>query len=77
MDEDRAEGTARNFGGKVQEGIGKVTGNPRTQAEGLANQAVGAAQDLYEQAADTARETASSSRKRCGERSRPSRIPAP
>jgi uncharacterized protein YjbJ (UPF0337 family) len=60
MDEDRAEGTARNFGGKVQEGIGKVTGNPRTQAEGLANQAVGAAQDLYEQAADTARETASS-----------------
>jgi uncharacterized protein YjbJ (UPF0337 family) len=60
MDENRVEGTARNLGGKVQEGFGKVTGNARTQAEGLANQAVGAAQDLYGQAADTARETASS-----------------
>jgi uncharacterized protein YjbJ (UPF0337 family) len=60
MDENRVEGTARNIGGKVQEGFGKVTGNARTQAEGLANQAVGAAQDLYGQATDTARETASS-----------------
>jgi uncharacterized protein YjbJ (UPF0337 family) len=60
MDENRVEGTARNLGGKVQEGVGRVTGNARTQAEGLANQAVGAAQDLYGQAADTARETASS-----------------
>ena len=60
MDENRVEGTARNLGGKVQEGFGKVTGNARTQAEGLANQAAGAAQDLYGQAADTARETASS-----------------
>jgi uncharacterized protein YjbJ (UPF0337 family) len=77
MDENRVEGTARNLGGKVQEGFGKVTGNARTQAEGLANQAVGAAQDLYGQAADTARETQAASRKRCGERSRPSRIPAP
>ena len=60
MDENRIEGTARNVGGKVQEGFGKVTGNARTQAEGMANQAAGAAQDLYGQAADTARETASS-----------------
>jgi uncharacterized protein YjbJ (UPF0337 family) len=59
MDENRVEGTARNLGGKVQEGFGKVTGDARTQAEGLANQAAGAAQDLYEQAAETARETAS------------------
>ena len=60
MDENRVEGSARNLGGKVQEGFGKVTGNARTQAEGLANQAAGAAQDLYGQAAETARETASS-----------------
>jgi uncharacterized protein YjbJ (UPF0337 family) len=60
MDENRVEGTARNLGGKVQEGLGRVTGNARTEAEGLANQAAGAAQDLYGQAADTARETASS-----------------
>jgi len=59
MDENRIEGTARNLGGKAQEGLGKVTGNARAQAEGLANQAAGAAQDLYGQAADTARETAS------------------
>jgi uncharacterized protein YjbJ (UPF0337 family) len=59
VDENRVEGTARNLGGKVQEGLGKVTGSARTQAEGLANQAAGAAQDLYGQAADTARGTAS------------------
>ena len=59
MDENRVEGTARNLGGKVQEGLGKVTGSARTQAEGLANQAAGTTQDLYGQAADTARETAS------------------
>jgi uncharacterized protein YjbJ (UPF0337 family) len=60
MDENRVEGAARNFGGKVQEGLGRVTGNARTQAEGLANQAACAAQELYGQAADTARETVSS-----------------
>jgi uncharacterized protein YjbJ (UPF0337 family) len=60
MDENRIAGTARNVGGKVQEGFGKVTGDARTQAEGMANQAAGAAQDLYGQAVDTARETASS-----------------
>ena len=60
MDENRVEGAARNFGGKAQEGVGSVTGSARTQAEGLANQATGAAQDLYGQAADTVREKASS-----------------
>jgi uncharacterized protein YjbJ (UPF0337 family) len=35
MDENRVEGTARNLGGKVQEGFGKVTGTARAQAEGL------------------------------------------
>jgi uncharacterized protein YjbJ (UPF0337 family) len=60
MVENRVEGAARNFGGKAQEGVGSVTGSARTQAEGLANQATGAAQDLYGQAADTVREKASS-----------------
>ena len=44
---------------RFKKDFGKVTGNVRTQAEGLANQAAGAAQDVYGQAADTARETAS------------------
>lgn len=60
MDENRLEGTARNLGGKVQEGVGRVTGDAKTQAEGIANQVRGQAQDLYGQAADTARDTATS-----------------
>jgi uncharacterized protein YjbJ (UPF0337 family) len=58
MDENRAEGTVRNVGGKVQEGVGRLTGDARTRAEGLANQAAGTAQDIYGHAADTARQTA-------------------
>jgi uncharacterized protein YjbJ (UPF0337 family) len=58
VDENRLEGTARNLGGKVQEGVGRMTGDAKTRAEGLANQARGTAQDLYGQAADTARQTA-------------------
>jgi uncharacterized protein YjbJ (UPF0337 family) len=58
VDENRLEGTARNLGGKVQEGFGRATGDARTQAEGMAKQVRGTAQDLYGQAADTARQTA-------------------
>ena len=58
MDENRLEGTARNLGGKIQEGAGRITGDTNTQAEGVANQVRGRAQDLYGQAADTARDTA-------------------
>ena len=58
MDENRVEGTVRNLGGKVQEGAGRVTGDAKTRAEGMANQAMGAAQDLYGQTADVARDTA-------------------
>jgi uncharacterized protein YjbJ (UPF0337 family) len=60
MDENQAYGTARNLGGKVQEGVGSVTGDTKLRVEGLANQAAGAAQDLYGQAADTARDSAAS-----------------
>ena len=58
MDENRLEGTARNVGGKVQEGVGRATGDVKTKTEGVINQAAGAAQDLYGQTADVARETA-------------------
>ena len=53
MDENRVAGTVRNVGGKVEEGLGRVAGSPRIQAEGLADQAAGAAQDLYGQARDS------------------------
>jgi len=56
MDENRFEGTARNLGGKVQEGVGRAAF--KTTTEGLVNQAAGTAQDLYGQTADAARQTA-------------------
>jgi uncharacterized protein YjbJ (UPF0337 family) len=58
MDENRVEGTVRNAGGKVQEGFGRVTGDAKSQVEGMANQAMGAAQDLYCQARDSAADSA-------------------
>ena len=63
MNEDRVVGTARNMGGKVQEGFGRVTGDAKNQVEGLINQAAGAAQDLYGQAKDTASDAAQSVKK--------------
>jgi uncharacterized protein YjbJ (UPF0337 family) len=58
MNEDRVAGTAKNIGGQVEEGFGRVTGDYKTQAEGRIRQAAGAAQDLYGQARDAAGEAA-------------------
>jgi uncharacterized protein YjbJ (UPF0337 family) len=58
MNEDRVVGTAKNLGGKAQEGFGRVTGDAKTQAEGIINQAAGAAQDLFGQAKDSASDAA-------------------
>ena len=71
MDENRVAGTAKHIGGKPQESYGRVTGDAKTQAEGISTQVTGAAQDLYGKARDgasdladatsrAARETASS-----------------
>ena len=49
---DRLEGTAREFGGRVQETVGNVTGDSKTQAEGLYNQAAGQAQQAAGQVSD-------------------------
>jgi uncharacterized protein YjbJ (UPF0337 family) len=54
MDEDRVTGTAKNIGGKIEEGLGRITGNAQTQLKGQARQVAGAAEDLYGQAKDTA-----------------------
>jgi uncharacterized protein YjbJ (UPF0337 family) len=58
MDENRVSGTARNIGGKPEEGLGRATGDLKTQVQGKLDQAAGAAQDLYGQTADVARDTA-------------------
>ena len=56
MNEDCVFGTARNLCGKAHEGVGRVVGDTKIQAEGIVNQAAGAAQDLStkETAADAA-----------------------
>ena len=45
MNEDRVIGTARNLGGQAQEGLGRMTGDTKSQVEGVINQAAGAAQE--------------------------------
>lgn len=44
MNKDQANGALKNIGGKVQQEIGKVTGNKHQQVEGLKNQIAGKAQ---------------------------------
>jgi uncharacterized protein YjbJ (UPF0337 family) len=50
--DDRVEGTARDFGGRVQETVGNMTGDTKTQAQGLYNQATGQAQQAASQFSD-------------------------
>jgi uncharacterized protein YjbJ (UPF0337 family) len=35
MDENRLEGSARNLGGGVQEGVGRATGDTKSKVEGV------------------------------------------
>jgi uncharacterized protein YjbJ (UPF0337 family) len=56
VDENEVEGTVRDFGGKVQEAVGDLTGDTAAQAEGKWNQAAGKAQKTFGAAADEVRE---------------------
>jgi len=56
MDENRVEGTVRKATGIVQEGVGRARGDAKMQAEGMANEIRGSAQDLYGQAHENASE---------------------
>jgi len=58
MNENSVSGTVRDVGGKAEEGLGRATGDLKTQVQGKLDQAAGAAQDLYGQTADVARDTA-------------------
>jgi uncharacterized protein YjbJ (UPF0337 family) len=57
INKDQVSGRAKEAGGKVQEELGKLTGNKTQQAKGLAKQAVGAGQakagDLKEKTKDS------------------------
>jgi uncharacterized protein YjbJ (UPF0337 family) len=63
MDEHRVTGAARNVGGKVEEGFGRVTGDTKSQVQGVIDQAQGTAENLYGQAKDAASSAADSVRK--------------
>ncbi|HEY0071862.1 MAG TPA: CsbD family protein [Chloroflexia bacterium] len=52
--DDKVQGGAKDLGGKVQEGIGNVTGDRELQAEGTANQIEGKGQQAVGNVKDAA-----------------------
>jgi uncharacterized protein YjbJ (UPF0337 family) len=57
IDEDRTEGSAKQMGGKMKEGAGKLFGDAKMKHEGQADQAEGKLQNAWGSAKDEARET--------------------
>ncbi|QCQ98259.1 CsbD family protein [Brevundimonas sp. SGAir0440] len=57
-DHDRIEGAAKNIGGKIKEGVGKMTGDTKLQAEGKADQVEGKVQNAVGGAKDSLRDKA-------------------
>ncbi len=55
MDKDRIEGAAKQVKGTIKEAIGKVTGDTKIQAEGMAGKAAGKVQSGVGEAKDSAR----------------------
>ncbi|KWF16377.1 CsbD family protein [Burkholderia pseudomultivorans] len=55
MDRNRIEGKRKQVKGSVKEALGKVTGDRRTEAEGVAEQEAGRLQEKAGEAADAAR----------------------
>lgn len=53
--EDRIKATAKNIEGKIQEAVGDVTGDPKTQAEGQAKQAEAKVRHTVEDVKDAAK----------------------
>ncbi len=56
MDKDRVEGLGKKVAGSIKEAVGKITGDTKTQAEGVAEKASGTAQNAVGGAKDTARD---------------------
>ena len=57
-DHDRIEGAAKNIGGKIKEGVGKMTGDTKLQAEGKADQVEGKVQNAVGGLKDSLRDKA-------------------
>ena len=56
MDSDRIKGVAHQVKGAVKEGVGKVTGDAKTQAEGKTEKNAGKVQNAVGGAKDTVRD---------------------
>ncbi len=56
MDQDRAEGSAKQLSGKLKEGAGKLAGDAKLENEGRAEQAEGKVQNAWGSAKEKARE---------------------
>lgn len=63
MDEHRVTGAARNVGGKIEEAVGDVTGDTKSQVRGTMDRAQGTAETLYGQAKDAASDATAGLRK--------------
>jgi uncharacterized protein YjbJ (UPF0337 family) len=57
MDKDRVEGAAHQVKRAIKEGIGKLTGDAKTQAEGAAEKAAGKVQNAIGGAKDAVRDS--------------------
>lgn len=56
MDKDKLKGAGKGLTGKVQEGVGKFTGDEDQEAEGKGRQVEGEVQEKYGDLKDKARE---------------------
>ena len=56
IDDDRAEGSAKNIGGEIKEGAGKLFGDEKMKRDGEADQAEGKLQNAWGGLKDEARE---------------------
>lgn len=55
MNEDRIEGAVTTLGGRLESGLGDVTGDRKLQSDGLVDQASGTTQNLFGGAQDALR----------------------
>ena len=54
--ENKAKATAKNIEGKIQEAVGDITGDPKTQAEGKEKQVEASVQHAVENVKDAAKD---------------------
>jgi uncharacterized protein YjbJ (UPF0337 family) len=64
MDKDRIKGKIEDIAGQAKRKVGEITGDRKTEAEGLAEQAKGKAHQAVGKAKDAVRETADELRRR-------------